>query len=265
MATLKQSFCIPCFINDGSSLDDLCRAAAKIGFEGAEIWHRGGDFTELVKVLKDNGLVLASMIGHASLTEGMNNPANHAGIEAELRESITIAAENKVPNIICFSGNKLSEPSDRQKEIDACVEVLSRVAPMAEKYGVSVNLELFNSKVDHPGYSADNSPFGLEVCKRVNSRAVNLLFDIYHMQIMEGDIIRTLTTNIAHIGHIHTAGVPGRHEIDATQELNYTAICRALLGAGYKGFVAHELWPVQSPDKLVALQRSFKICSVQSA
>lgn len=259
MSSIRQSFCIPCFQHN-RSLADLCRAAADIGYQGAEIWHRGGDFVDLVKTVNDNGLTLASMIGHHSLVDGMNNPENHAGIEAELRESILIAVKHKVPNIICFSGNRF-EGSTTKAEIEACVTVLSRVAPMAQENGISVNLELFNSRYDHPGYSADSPTFGLEICKQVNNPAVKLLFDIYHMQIMAGDIINTLTKNIQHIAHIHTAGVPGRHEIDDTQEINYPAICRALKAAGYDRFVAHELWPDHS-DHAAALKQSFEICNV---
>jgi hydroxypyruvate isomerase len=261
MKRIRQSFCIPCFLDDGATLSDLCRTAAKIGYEGAEIWHRGGDFGDLVKTVRDSGLVLASMVGHASLVDGMNNRANHDGIEAELRESIRIARQNGVPNIICFTGNRLPPPSTRQQEIDACIDLLRRVASEAESSGISVNLELFNSRYDHPDYAADSSAFGLAVCRGVDSPAVNLLYDIYHMQIMEGDVIRTLTGNIDQIAHIHTAGVPGRHEIDDTQELNYRAICSALLDAGYAGFVAHELWPTHH-TRPEALEQSFAICDV---
>jgi hydroxypyruvate isomerase len=261
MNRIRQSFCIPCFLDEGASVADLCRAAHRIGYAGAEIWHRGADFADMLRAVRDSGLVLVSMIGHASLVEGINDRAHHNGIERELRESLRIAEANGVANVICFSGNRTG--ATQAEEIDACVELLRRVAPEADDRGVGINLELLNSRFDHPGYAADHSAFGLAVCRAVDSPAVRLLFDVYHMQVMEGDIIRTLTTHIDRIAHIHTAGVPGRHEIDDSQELNYRTVCCALLAAGYEGFVAHELWPIRH-TRLEALEQSFRVCDVSA-
>lgn len=144
--------------------------------------------------------------------------------------------------------------------MDATVAGLRRIAPYAEARGVNLNMELLNSKVDHPGYECDHSAWGLEVCRRVNSPNVKLLYDIYHMQIMEGDIIRTITENMQWIGHFHTAGVPGRRDFDDTQELNYRGICRAISDSGYEFYVGHEYKP--KGEVYASLRRTFEVCDV---
>jgi hydroxypyruvate isomerase len=197
------------------------------------------------------------MIGHGSIPEGLNKRANHDRIERELRESIDIAAENDIRGLICFSGNRQPHMGELEA-IEAVADGLRRIAPYAEKRGVNLNIELLNSKIDHPGYQCDHTAWGVAVCERVNSPCVKLLFDIYHMQIMEGDVIRNISENIAWIGHFHTAGNPGRRDMDEDQELNYAGICRAIAASGYDGYVGHEFRP--KGDVLEALRRAFVLC-----
>jgi hydroxypyruvate isomerase len=199
------------------------------------------------------------MSGHNSLPDGLNNTDNHDRIEAELRESIDVAAANGVTGLICFSGNRIPGVGD-QEAIANTAAGLRRAAPYAEAKGVNLNLELLNSKVDHAGYQCDHSAWGLAVLEQVNSPNVKLLYDIYHMQIMEGDVIRTMTSNLDAIGHIHTAGNPGRNELDDNQELNYRGICSALIAAGYEGYVGHEFRP--RGEVVASLRQAFELCNV---
>jgi len=240
-------------------LDDLFRAAAEIGYAAVETWQRGDDFAEFVGLARKHGLVVASMIGHSSLAEGLNDAANHEAIEAELRESIDVAARAGVPGIICFGGNRREGVSD-EEAVAVAAEGLGRVAPCAEEKGVNLNLELLNSKRDHRGYQCDGTAWGAAVCRRVGSPRVKLLYDIYHMQIMEGDVIATIRDNVGIIGHFHTAGVPGRGDLDDTQELNYRAICAAIASTGYDLYVGHEFVP--KGDPVEALREAFRICDV---
>ncbi len=254
---IKQSMCYPIFRPQGMSLDELFRIGKEIGYAAVECWGRGDDFPELVAAAQKHGLVIASMCGHESLPDGLNKRSNHDRIEAELRESIDIAAKYGIPGVICFSGNRQPFQSDLEA-IDACADGLRRIAPYAEERGVNLNMELLNSKVDHPGYQCDHSWWGAAVCEKVNSPRVKLLFDIYHMQIMEGDIIRTIRANIKWIGHFHTAGNPGRNDMDDTQELNYAGICRAIAATGYNLYVGHEFKP--KGDLIAALRHTFALC-----
>ena len=256
---LKQSVCLPLFVPEDMSLDDACATAARIGYRAVEIWQRDEGFERLVATAKQHGLAVSSMCGHYSLEDGLNRRENHERIEKELIESIDLAAEVGIPGIICFSGNRNQGQSEHDGMV-ACAEGLRRAAPHAEKKGVNLNLELLNSKVDHPGYQCDRSAWGVSVCERVGSPRVKLLYDIYHMQIMEGDVIRTIRGMIQHTGHFHTAGNPGRHEMDDTQELNYRGICRAIVDSGYKLYVGHELAPLG--DVVAALRDTFAICDV---
>jgi len=254
---IRQSFCYPCFKPAEISFDALCRSAAEIGYAAIELWGRGEDFEELVVAAKSSKLIVASMIGHGSIADGLNNPAHHDRIEAELRASLDVAAKVGIPNLICFSGNRRPGQSDADA-IAATAAGLRRLAPEAERLGVNLNLELLNSKVDHPGYQADHTAWGVAVCELVASPRVKLLYDIYHMQIMEGDVIRTIQQNARWIGHFHTAGNPGRHDLDDSQELFYPAICSAIAATGFPGFVAHEFWP--KGDPIEALRRAFAVC-----
>jgi hydroxypyruvate isomerase len=245
------------YMSEGMDLGDFCREVRAIGFAAVEIWGRDNDFGSILEAAKANDLVLASMSGHDSLGDGLNNPANHDRIEAELVESIDLAAASGIPGLICFSGNRLAGQDDNEGMI-ACAVGLRRVAKHAEAKGVNLNVELLNSKVDHFNYLADRSSWGAALCEMVNSPRVKLLFDIYHMQIMEGDLIRSIRKIIQHIGHFHTAGNPGRHDLDDAQELNYRGICAAIAETGYEYYVGHEFSP--KADGLDALKAAFATC-----
>jgi len=254
---IKQSFCYPCFQTADVTLDRLCREAAQIGYAGVELWWRGEDFDELVAAARQHGLAIASMCGHGTLTDGLNRREEHDRIEGEVRESLEVAARLGIPGLICFSGNR-NPGQTEQDAVAATVEGLRRLAPHAERAGVNLNMELLNSKVDHPGYQCDRTAWGAAVCERVDSPRVKLLYDVYHMQIMEGDVIRTIRDNICWIGHFHTAGNPGRNDLDDDQELNYAAICRAIGEAGFGLYVAHEFTP--KGDRIEGLRRAFAVC-----
>jgi len=254
---IKQSFCYPLYQPKGMSAADVFKAVAEIGYPAVEIWFRDEGFDEFAGLAAKNGLRVASIAGHLSLADGLNKRSNHDRIEAELKQSIDVAAKHNIPGVICFSGNRQPYQTE-MGAIDACVDGLRRVAAYAEKKGVNVNMELLNSKVDHPGYQCDRTDWGVAVCERVNSPRVKLLYDIYHMQIMEGDIIRTIQKDIKWIGHFHTAGNPGRKDMDDTQEMNYTGICRAIAATGYDLYVGHEFTP--KGDIIEALGTAFHIC-----
>jgi hydroxypyruvate isomerase len=255
---IKQSLCYPLFKRPEMDLDQLFGVLADIGFAAVELWGRGDDFEQVMQLAKRHGLAVASMIGHASLTDGLNKRSNHDRIEAELRTSIELAAHHGIPGLICLSGNRQPYQSETDA-INAVADGLGRAAAYAEKHGVNLNLELLNSKVDHPGYQCDHTAWGMAVCERVGSSRVKLLYDIYHMQIMEGDVIRTIRQHIQWIGHFHTAGNPGRRDMDDTQELNYAAICKAIAEAGYSLYVGHEFTP--KGDPIAALRQTFAVCN----
>ena len=254
---IKQSICYPLFKPPGMSLEELFKAAAEIGYVSTEMWDPGDDFEEVVALAKKHHLAIAIFSGHKSLPDGLNKRSNHDRIENELRKSIDMAAKHGISGLICFSGNRQPYMSELEA-IEATADGLRRVAPYAEEKGVNLNLELLNSKVNHPGYQCDHTAWGVAVCERVNSSRVKLLYDIYHMQIMEGDVIRTIRENIRWIGHFHTAGNPGRHDMDDTQELNYTGICRAIADTGYDLYVGHEFSPQGEP--IEALRQTFAMC-----
>jgi len=239
------------------SLDSFVARVARLGFAAIEFWGRDETYDDILATADKYGLAVAIMSGHNSLPVGLNDPGEHDRIEAELRESVDLAAAAGIPGVIVFSGNRREGLSD-EAGIEATVAGLKRAAPYAEAKGVNLNLELLNSKVDHPGYQCDHSSWGFEVCRRVDSPNVKVLFDIYHMQIMEGDVIRAIRDNIQWIGHFHTAGVPGRRDFDDTQELNYTGICRAIADSGYNLYVGHEFKP--KGEVYQALRQAFAIC-----
>ncbi|MEZ5277586.1 MAG: TIM barrel protein [Opitutaceae bacterium] len=254
---IRQSFCYPLFTRPDRSTAELFRHAREIGYVATEFWGRGPEHDGIVAEAKAAGLEIACMCGHASLTDGLNKASNHDRIEAELRENIAFAEKHGIRNLICFSGNR-NPGQDDAAGMNVCAEGLQRAAPVAERAGVTLVVELLNSRVDHAGYQCDHTAWGVELCRKVGSPAVKLLYDIYHMQIMEGDLIRTIRDNIEHIGHFHTAGNPGRHEMDATQELNYAAICSAIAGTGFDGYLAHEF--ISTGDRWAGLQAAFTIC-----
>ena len=237
-------------------LPQFARAAKEMGLVaidllGPEEW----------PVVKDAGLVCS--MGYPTgrddfIATGFNNPANHPMLLKELETTIPLAARAGVPNVIAMFGNRTGA-SDAEA-IGHCVAGLRRIAPLAEEQGVTVCVELLNSKVDHAGYQGDRTAFGVAVMKEVGSARVNLLYDIYHMQIMEGDVIRTIRDNREFIAHFHTGGVPGRNELDETQELNYRAVARAIADTGFSGYVAHEFVPTRDP--LTSLRQAVAICEV---
>ena len=260
---VKQSLCYPIFRPKDMSLDDLFKIGAEIGYAAVEFWTRENedDYVEAIETAQRNGLIVASMSGHHSLPDGLNKRSNHDRIEAELYESIDIAAKHGIPGLICFSGNR--QPHQTELEaIEAVADGFARIAPYAEEKGVNLNMELLNSKVNHPGYQCDHTAWGVAVCEKVNSPRVKLLYDIYHMQIMEGDIIRTIRENIRWIGHFHTAGNPGRQDMDDTQELNYAGICRAIAATGYALYVGHEFRP--KGDLIEAMRQTFALCDQEA-
>ena len=234
-------------------LDDFARAIAEMGIKGMDLVG-----PEDWPALKKHGLVCSITSGGGTIADGLNRKGNHDKIARELSENIPRAAAAGVPNVITFSGNRrgLSD----QEGLENCVIGLNRVKGLAEKHGVTICLELLNSKVDHKDYQCDHTAWGAAVVRQVGSPRVKLLYDIYHMQIMEGDLIRTIKANIQHIGHFHTAGNPGRQDLDETQEIYYPAVMRAIAETGYQGYVGHELTP--KGDPMEALRKTFKLCDV---
>ncbi len=249
---LKQSVSRWCFSK--IPLEDLCREAVRIGLVGIDLlppaeW----------PVVQKFGLVPTMGSPGGGKVGPLNRKENHDAIEKQFREAINQAAAAKVPNLIIMSGNRAGM-SDAEG-LENCVLGLNRIKPMAEDKGVTVCLELLNSKVNHKDYMCDRTAWAVEVSKRVGSPRVKVLYDIYHMQIMEGDIIRTIRENIQHFAHFHTGGNPGRHEIDDTQELNYRAISQAIVDLGFTGYFAHEFVPA-GPDPLKSLAQAVDICDV---
>ena len=237
-----------------TSLDDLCKHAVRIGLKGIDLVDDPADWV----VIKKYGLVPSMTLGAAKIPDGFNRLDNHDALERQMRENIARAAEAGLPNVITFSGNRRGMPDG--EGLANCVTGLNRVKKYAEEKGITINMELLNSKVNHKDYMCDHTTWGVEVCKRVDSPRVKLLYDIYHMQIMEGDIIRTIRDNYGFLGHFHTGGVPGRNEIDGTQELDYHAVAKAIADLGFQGFIAHEFIPKRDP--ITSLEQAFQICTV---
>jgi hydroxypyruvate isomerase len=234
------------------SLDETCQVAKKLGLKAIDLLGPN-DFA----TVKKYGLVV-SMVNSTPLTDGFADKKFHEMCLAKLRESIDATSEAGFPNVISFSGNRRGIPDD--VGIDNAVEGLKKIAGYAEKKNVTICLEYLNSKVNHKDYMLDHIGWGVEVCKRVGSDRVKILYDIYHAQIMEGDIIRTIRQYKDYMGHYHTGGNPGRNEIDDTQELYYPAIMRAIAETGFKGYVAHEFVPKRDP--LEGLTYAARICDV---
>jgi hydroxypyruvate isomerase len=251
-ARLKQSVCRWCF--QKIELRTFCKAVADMGLTAIDLLTE-----EEWPVAKEFGLMCSMGSGMGGPIEhGLNDPANHEKIVASLTAGIPRAAKAGVPNVITFFGNRRGR-SDAEA-IANCVSALNRVKQVAEDSGVTVCVEVLNSKVNHKDYQGDHTAFGVAVVSAVNSPRVKLLYDIYHMQIMEGDVIRTIRDNQQWIAHYHTAGVPGRHEIDGTQELHYPAIATAIVDIGFTGFMAQEFVPVRDP--ITSLREAVVICDV---
>lgn len=250
---INHSVCRWCY-ND-IPFEDLCKAAQGIGLASIEL--TGPDEWP---ILKRYGLTAAmGWSAEKGITEGFNNPALHDELVTRYTELIPKAAAAGIQQLICFSGNRRG--LDDEKGIENCAAGLKRLIPVAEKYKITLSMELLNSKVDHGDYQCDHTAWGVALCEKIGSDRFKLLYDIYHMQIMEGDVIATIQQNSKYISHYHTGGVPGRAEIDETQELNYPAIMRAIVETGFKGYVGQEFIP-RRPDKIASLKQGVTICDV---
>ena len=250
---IRHSVCSWCYPE--LSLDELCVLAKDIGLVGIDLIGPEGWPT-----LQKHGLISTMCNGaELSLTEGFNRIENHPQLIENYTRQIELVAAAGYTNLICFSGNR--NGMDDETGLQNCVAGLKEILPLAEEKGVVIQMELFNSKVNHPDYMCDNTAWGIELCKRLGSPNFKLLYDIYHMQIQEGDIIRTIRENHYYFGHYHTAGVPGRNEIEENQELFYPAIMKAILETGYEGIVAQEFIPTRE-DPTESLRKAITLCDV---
>lgn len=252
LGRIRQSICFGPFARE-LGVEKLIETAVSLGFASIEMAPE-----EHWPAIKAAGLEIAIVSGHKSLQDGLNRRENHDRIDRELTESIRKAEANGIRSLITFSGNR--NGLDDDEGIEICAEGLRRVIKRAEDAGVVLCLELLNSKVNHPDYQADSTQWGVKVCQAVDSPNCKLLYDIYHMQIMEGDLIRTIRESIDYIGHFHTAGNPGRNDLDDEQEINYRAVMRAIAATGYDGYVGHEFKP--KGDPVAALRQAFEVCDV---
>ncbi len=251
--TINHSVSRWCF--DSLDLETLCVEAKKMGITGIDLVG-----PEAWPTLKKHNLISTMCNGaELNLVDGFNDIQFHEKLIQRYTEMIPRVAEAGYKNLICFSGNRRGKTDE--EGWTNCVIGLQQLIPLAEKYNVTLVMELLNSKIDHKDYQCDRTAWGVELAKRINSTHFKLLYDIYHMQIDEGDVIRTIKNNIQYIAHFHTAGVPGRNEIDGTQELNYPAIMKAIASTGFKGFVGQEFVP-KNPDKLASLQQAITICDI---
>jgi hydroxypyruvate isomerase len=249
---LKQAVC-PGVFGRGATIEDRCKHTARLGLYGIDLvgpkdW----------PILKKYGLIPTMAPGGGGIRAGLNRVENHAKLEPQVHQLIDLCAENGAPNIIGLSGERKGQPVEQG--IENCAAFFNKVKAHLEEKNITMCLEYLNSKVDHPDYDFDHIKYGVEICKRVGSPRVKILYDIYHAQIMEGDVIRTMKDNLQYIGHVHTAGNPGRHEMDDTQELNYRGIAKALVAMGYTGFVAHEYSPVR--EAIPSLEETVKMFDV---
>jgi hydroxypyruvate isomerase len=251
-ANIRHSVCLWCY---GMSAAEMAPAAKRLGLAGIDLVG-----PQEFAVLKEHGLRCTMTSGvWGGITKGLNRREHHEPILKSLRELIDATAAAGFPNVICFAGNR-GGISD-EEGLAVCAEGLKQIAAYAEQKKVTVCMELLNSKVDHADYQCDRTAWGVELCKRVGSDRFKLLYDIYHMQIMEGDVIRTIRAHHPYFGHYHTGGNPGRNEIDDTQELNYAAIMRAIVETKFGGYVAQEFIPKRT-DKLASLAQAIRICDV---
>jgi hydroxypyruvate isomerase len=250
---LKQSVSYWCY-QKYFKLPEFARVIAEMGLPAIDLLQ-----PEQWEIVRQAGLVCSMGYADAAkIPDGLNNKSNHDAIVRGLEKALPMAAKAGVPNLIAFFGNRRGITD--AEGIENCIIGLNRIKKVAEDNGVTVCVELLNSKVDHKDYQGDHIAFGAQVIKAVASPRVKMLFDIYHMQIMEGDIIRTIRDNHDYIGHYHTGGVPGRHELDDTQELNWATVCRAIFDTGFKGYVAHEFVPTRDPLK--SLGEAVTMCDI---
>ncbi len=236
------------------SLEELCKASKRMGIKSVELLQPSEWAT-----VKKYGLTCAMTSCGKGIAQGFNRVEYHDELVANLEDLVPKAADAGMPTLICMSGNR--EGMDDAEGLKNCVVGLKRIVGLCEKHNVTLCMELLNSKVNHPDYMCDHTSWGVELCKKVGSPRFKLLYDIYHMQIMEGDIIRTIQESSEYIGHYHTGGNPGRNEIDDSQEIYYPAVMRAIVKTGYKGFVGQEFIPTGN-DPLGSLEKCIRICDV---
>ena len=235
-------------------LDQLCQASAQMGLKGVDLL----EINEWDVPRRYGFICTMGYAGGGTIPDALNRVENHDAIEAAFRKNIPIAAKAGVPNVITFSGNRRGMSDDEGAR--NCIIGLNRLKKIAEDNGVTICMELLNSKRNHHDYMCDHTAWGVRVMSEVNSPRVKLLYDIYHMQIMEGDLIATIRENIQWLGHFHTGGVPGRHELDDTQEVQWDAVMRGIVDAGFQGYVAHEFVPTRDP--LTSLRQAVDLCDV---
>jgi hydroxypyruvate isomerase len=249
---IRQSACRWCYAK--IALEQLAESAAGMGLRGIDLLQ-----PDEYEVPRRYGLICTlGYAGGGDIQKALNRTENHLAIEQGFRKNIPLAARAGVPNVITFSGSRLGM-SDEEGARNT-VAGLNRVKKIAEDNGVTICLELLNSKRDHHDYMCDHTAWGVRVVEEVNSPQVKLLYDIYHMQIMEGDLITTIRENVQWIGHFHTGGVPGRHELDDTQEIQWVAVMRAIADTNFKGYVAHEFVPARDP--MTSLREAADLCDV---
>ncbi|MBX3375518.1 MAG: TIM barrel protein [Phycisphaeraceae bacterium] len=247
---VKHSVCRWCY--GSMSVEDLCKQAAAMGIASVELLYE-----KEWGIPAQHGLTCAVAMGPNPIHRGWNRVEHHDEFVKESERLLPLVKAAGIPNMIVFSGNRAGQAD--AEGVANCVKGFRRIVPLAEQLGVTVIMELLSSK-DHRDYQCDRTAWGVEVVKGVGSDRFKLLYDIYHMQRMEGDVIATIRENIAHIGHFHTGGVPGRNEIDETQELNYATICKAIVETGYTGFIGQEFIPRKDP--MASLRRAIEICDV---
>lgn len=250
---INHSVCYWCY--NSIPLDEFCQSVKKLNFSAIDLVGPK-DWPTLKKYN-----IYSSMCNGAeiNLVNGWNHKEYHSTLIKNYTDMIPLVAQAGYKNLICFSGNR--NGMDDETGMKNCIEGLKQIMPLAEKNGVMIQMELLNSKINHKDYMCDKSPWGIELVKAISSDNFRLLYDIYHMQIDEGDVIRTIQNNHQYFGHYHTGGVPGRHEIDDTQELYYPAIMKAIIDTGYTGYVAQEFIPANT-DKIASLKRAIEICDV---
>ncbi len=250
---IKQSICGGCLRKARMRKDQEAALAVKMGIVGMDLVGRKDWDT-----VKKHGLVATMVAGAGGIRLGLNDKSMHEKFLQDFKTNIAAAAEYNWPNVITMAGDR--QGISDEEGMDNCHMILRKAVKIAEDHGVTICMELLNSRVNHAGYMCDKSAWGFELCKRVDSPRFKMLYDIYHMQIMEGDLIATIKKHIKHIGHFHTAGVPGRHELDENQEINYPAVMRAIVETGYTGYVAHEYTPMRDP--IESLIQAMETCDV---
>ncbi len=238
-------------------IEEFCKTVKELGIVGVDLVQDQKEWA----VIRDNGLIVSMAPGGGAIKKGLNDKSLHPQFLEDFKKNIKAAADFKWPNVIALAGDREGISDDQS--LENCAVILKEASKIAEDAGVTICIELLNSKVNHPGYVCDKTAWGVELCKRVDSPRCKLLYDIYHMQIMEGDIIRTLTDNIQFIAHFHTAGNPGRKDLDNEQELNYPPIMRAIAQlteeGKYNGYVAHEFGPKNGVE---SLRQAVQLCDV---